>query len=61
MTSLKKSHDAMAHYLIYLCRFSDEEWHGKRTEKVEEHYRQARELITQAGFKYDPEMPERKK
>ena len=52
--NLKKTHDAMAHFLIELCRLSDEEWKGLRTKRTEQHYKRARQFIKQAGFKYEP-------
>jgi len=51
---LQKSHDAMAKYLVYLCRFSDVKWNGYRDDDCEKHYLRARGLIKRAGFKYDP-------
>lgn len=51
---LKKSHDAMARFLIGLCRLSDVQWKGQRTAATNIRYRQARRLIKQAGFKYEP-------
>lgn len=50
---LQKSHDAMAKYLIYLCRFSDVHWGGRREGDTEKHYQRALRLIKQAGFKYE--------
>jgi hypothetical protein len=46
---LKKSHDAMARFLIKLCRHNDASWYGASDE-----YRQARKLIEKAGMKYKP-------
>ena len=38
---MKRTHDAMAKYLIYLCRISDEKWKAYRTKDVEKHYMKA--------------------
>jgi len=54
LTDLKESHDAMARYLIHLCRIGDEQWNGQRTDSAEKNYQRARQLIEQAGFKYEP-------
>jgi hypothetical protein len=53
---LQKSHDALARFLVHLCRFSDNRipTHGVRMPEVEEHYQGARKLIKRAGFKYAP-------
>ena len=52
---LQKSHDAMAKFLVHLCRFSDVRLGGCRTVTVEGHYQKALRLIKRAGFKYsDP-------
>jgi len=51
---LKKSHDEMAKFLLYLCRFSDIEHDAYRTGTTERHYQRARRLIKRAGLKYDP-------
>jgi hypothetical protein len=49
-----KTHDAMAKFLIGLCRLSDVQWKGQRTADTNERYKRARQLIEQAGFKYKP-------
>jgi hypothetical protein len=58
-TELQKSHDAMARFLLYLCRYSDAyigecNRYSGRTVEVEEHYQKARRLIKRAGFSYNP-------
>ena len=54
LADIVKCHDEMAHFLIGLCRLSDVQWKGKRTKDTNERYKQARQLIKQAGFKYEP-------
>jgi hypothetical protein len=51
---LQKSHDAMARFLVALCRFSDVVHNGYRSAKTEEHYLKARRLLKRAGAKYQP-------
>ena len=53
---LKKSHDTMARFLVYLCRESDDQETAgiPRTSKAEKKYERARRLIRSAGFKYEP-------
>lgn len=51
---LQKSHDAMAKFLVALCKHSDTKYRGYREPKVEDNYQTARKLIKRAGFKYEP-------
>ena len=51
---LKRSHDAMARFLIRVCRDSDERFSGNRSDIAQRHYNVARRLIKQAGMKYEP-------
>lgn len=50
-TELKKSHDAMARFLLSLCHSSDMAY-GSRTEECEENYAKAVHLLKKAGFEY---------
>lgn len=56
---LQKSHDAMARFLVSLCRFSDIHWGGRRTGDTERRYQRALKLIKRAGFKYVRQEDER--
>lgn len=49
---LKKSHDAMARFLVSLCRDSDERL-IHRTDEAQRQYDRAQRLIRAAGLKYD--------
>lgn len=53
---LKKSHDAMARFILSLCRFSDTAWHGQRDTHVEKQHLRARRLLKNAGVKYEPKQ-----
>lgn len=50
---IKKTHDAMARFLIGLCVYSDK-YGLNRSSDAERRYRTARRLIRRAGFKYEP-------
>lgn len=49
---VQKSHDAMAKFLIKLCRHSDDKWNGRRKADCNKDYNLARKLIKAAGFPY---------
>lgn len=49
---IKKSHDAMANFLVKLARYSDTIYSGNRSEAGQKHYLSALRLIRKAGFKY---------
>lgn len=52
---LKKSHDAMAKFLVEICDQSDRVYGpARRHSRVSKAYRKAIRLIEAAGFKYPP-------
>lgn len=50
----RKSHDAMAQFLLRLLKFSDKKGMAKREPVVEKHYQKALKLLHQAGINYEP-------
>lgn len=51
---LKKSHDAMARFIVELCRYSDRMYgDSHRGTKTKQHYARAMRLLNCAGIKYE--------
>ena len=50
---LRRSHDAMARFLLSLLKFSDKKGMAQREPAVERHYQRALKLVRRAGFEYE--------